>query len=159
MHVSFTNILWYLEFGAFAVLLMAFFCWFVYIAKINYVKYNPRFDYKKRYMADGGRALRGRQRTCDSELLVYMGGGCRLPPGAPTEPFPQIIKKIIAFILRSCSGTSQASVTSPRFRNVKEAQALLPVTCAFKEALLQYTADLNLNAENATTFTGRSCGH
>ncbi|CAB3224374.1 unnamed protein product [Arctia plantaginis] len=108
MHVSFTNILWYLEFGAFAVLLMAFFCWFVYIAKINYVKYNPRFDYKKRYMADG---------------------------------------------------TSQASVTSPRFRNVKEAQALLPVTCAFKEALLQYTADLNLNAENATTFTGRSCGH
>lgn len=48
MHVSFTNVLWYLEFAAFAVLLIAFFCWFVYIARINYVKYSPRFDYKKR---------------------------------------------------------------------------------------------------------------
>ncbi|XP_069358733.1 uncharacterized protein [Maniola hyperantus] len=44
---SFTNVLWYLEFFAFAILLIVFFCFILYIAKINYVSYNKRYDFQQ----------------------------------------------------------------------------------------------------------------
>ncbi|KAL0841438.1 hypothetical protein ABMA28_015120 [Loxostege sticticalis] len=48
MHGSFTNVLWYLEFLAFAVLLICFFLFVLYLAKINYISYNPRYDTRKK---------------------------------------------------------------------------------------------------------------
>ncbi|XP_072931530.1 uncharacterized protein [Epargyreus clarus] len=48
MHGIFTNVLWYLEFFAFVVILIAFFFFILYLANIHYVHYNLRYDMRQK---------------------------------------------------------------------------------------------------------------
>lgn len=47
MHGVFTNVLWYIEFFAFAGALIVFFYFILYLAQINYVNYNPQCDKRR----------------------------------------------------------------------------------------------------------------
>ncbi|XP_030024941.1 uncharacterized protein LOC115443614 [Manduca sexta] len=48
MQGVFTNVLWYIEFFAFAATLIAFFMFFLYLADLHYMSYNIKFDMRKK---------------------------------------------------------------------------------------------------------------
>ncbi|PZC86558.1 hypothetical protein B5X24_HaOG209277 [Helicoverpa armigera] len=53
-----TNVLWYLEFFAFVFILIGFFLFFLYLASLNYVRYGPKYDFKKKKVTTSPRVRR-----------------------------------------------------------------------------------------------------
>ncbi|GBP46481.1 hypothetical protein EVAR_28060_1 [Eumeta japonica] len=51
MSSIFTNSLWCLEFAAFAIVLIAFFCLILFIASLNYITYSARYDMLQKCIA------------------------------------------------------------------------------------------------------------